>query len=381
MQTITTPSPSSLLWAHEIRRENIHLLNQLDATRTSLSSTTQTTQTLKQSVAELTQLVRELGAENRVLHDTLDDVQRKLALLGDRVESTSTSTVTSLESLGRRVGGLEDEIGVSRGRISAFERQLRGAVSGDEVREMVGRELRASRVCFGTARKDDENPDVLVPDSVPFTNTNTSTATVENPGSIQDRNISVLDSIEGITRETRESQYQDCDTTKDEKGEHGPKEQVEMASVRGGNSYNFEIENLKQRERTLSEYLSFAVEVRRQLPPRKREGVIVEAFVGGLDNLYTRELLEKQMDRDGWSWGVLETVLNNIISEQGGRDVQAISDGIGSNARGETTDSKGSTGCRPDGHGMANDTNLKQRHRKKRRCIPIVPVDEDDLLP
>lgn len=149
MQTITTPSPSSLLWAHEIRRENIHLLNQLDATRTSLSSTTQTTQTLKQSVAELTQLVRELGAENRVLHDTLDDVQRRLALLGDRVESTSTSTVTSFESLGRRIGGLEDEIGVIRGRISAFERQLRGAVSGDEVREMVGRELRASRVCFG----------------------------------------------------------------------------------------------------------------------------------------------------------------------------------------------------------------------------------------
>lgn len=233
----------------------------------------------------------------------------------------------------------------------------------------------------GTARKDDdENPDVLIPDSVPFTNTNTSTATVENPGSIQDRNISVLDSMEGITRESRESQYQNCDPTKDEKEEHGPKEQVEMASGRDGNSYNFEIENLKQRERTLSEYFSFAVAVRRQLPPRKREGVIVEAFVGGLDNLSTRELLEKQMDREGWSWSVLETVLSNVISEQGGRDVQAISDGIGSNACGENTDNKGSTGCRPDGHEMANDTNLKQRHRK-RRCIPIVPVDEDDLLP
>lgn len=154
IRTFNPTTPASLLWAHEIRRENIHLLNQLDSTRSTLSTTIQTTETLKQSISDLSQVVQELKTENRLLRDELKDVQAKLTGLDARVDATATTTAdtgTRLEALEKRVGVFEGENVRVRERIDGFEGDLAvlgtsrdGILGGimEEVREMVGKEIK-----------------------------------------------------------------------------------------------------------------------------------------------------------------------------------------------------------------------------------------------
>lgn len=59
-QNQTLPPLSSLLWAHEIRRENIHILNELDTTKTNLQGTTSSLATLEQALASLNETVKKL---------------------------------------------------------------------------------------------------------------------------------------------------------------------------------------------------------------------------------------------------------------------------------------------------------------------------------
>lgn len=103
---------------------------------------------------------------------------------------------------------------------------------------------------------------------------------------------------------------------------------------------------IRQDGRSLSEYFSLTEVGRCQLPPRKREGRIVEAFVAGLDDGDVRGRLEERLDKEGWMWGVLETAVQRIVKER---------------ERSQRTDQP-------------------VKKSKKRRCIPIVPVDEEDLL-
>ena len=103
---------------------------------------------------------------------------------------------------------------------------------------------------------------------------------------------------------------------------------------------------IKQDGRSLSEYFSLTEAGRGQLPPRKREGRIVEAFVAGLDDVDIRGRLEKRLDEGGWMWSVLETAVLKIVRERE----------------------------------SSRRTDQPVKKSKKRRCIPIVPVDEEDLL-
>lgn len=103
---------------------------------------------------------------------------------------------------------------------------------------------------------------------------------------------------------------------------------------------------IKQDGRSLSEYFSLTEAGRGQLPPRKREGRIVEAFVAGLDDVDVRGCLEKRLDEEGWMWGVVTTVVQGIVKERE----------------------------------ASRQTKRSNYKSKKRRCIPIVPVDEEDLL-
>lgn len=103
---------------------------------------------------------------------------------------------------------------------------------------------------------------------------------------------------------------------------------------------------IKQDGRSLSEYFSLTEVGRGQLPPRKREGRIVEAFVAGLDDGDVRGRLERGLDEEGWMWGVLEAVVQRVVRERE----------------------------------RSRRTDQPVKKSKKRRCIPIVPVDEEDLL-
>lgn len=70
-------------------------MDRIEGMGVTLASTAEMTLTLKQSVAELTNLVESLAAENRELRNELKDVEARLA--------------TRIESLDPRIGMLEDD--------------------------------------------------------------------------------------------------------------------------------------------------------------------------------------------------------------------------------------------------------------------------------
>lgn len=105
-------NPASLLWAHEIRRENIHLVDRIEGMGVTLASTAEMAFTLKTSVTELATLVEQLAAENRELRNELKEVQTLVNEnrgLRDELRDVEAKLGTRIETLGPRIGILEDE--------------------------------------------------------------------------------------------------------------------------------------------------------------------------------------------------------------------------------------------------------------------------------
>lgn len=63
---------------------------------------------------------------------------------------------------------------------------------------------------------------------------------------------------------------------------------------------------LKQNEKSLAEYFLMAERIRSQLPRRKQEGVMVEAFYEGLRDGNIKLSLERSLEGAGWTWSTLE---------------------------------------------------------------------------
>jgi hypothetical protein len=66
-------------------------------------------------------------------------------------------------------------------------------------------------------------------------------------------------------------------------------------------------QEIRQDDRSISEFFAFASELRRELPPRKQEGRIIEVFFDGITNDDGfKESLEAYLDEFGWVWSNLE---------------------------------------------------------------------------
>lgn len=129
--------------------------------------------------------------------------------------------------------------------------------------------------------------------------------------------------------------------------------------------------DMKQNGRNLAEYLAYAEDVRGRLPPRKREGLIVEAFLEGLDDLAVRAMLERRMDDAGWAWDVMITSLRPFITRR--QASQGSEQGMKRKHQKEAANV-----VKRIAKGPANGGTV--RNRKKRPPIPIVPVDDEDVL-
>lgn len=114
-------------------------------------------------------------------------------------------------------------------------------------------------------------------------------------------------------------------------------------------------QTMHQNQRPLGEYLAYAEHARFQLPPRKREGRVVEAFLEGLDETEVRVGLEREMDYEGWAWEVMKRALSRVIWERQQRCISISKDAGGSPGREKAV-----------------------YKRKSKRCIPIAPADDDD---
>ncbi|PTU17573.1 hypothetical protein P175DRAFT_0535908 [Aspergillus ochraceoroseus IBT 24754] len=124
---------------------------------------------------------------------------------------------------------------------------------------------------------------------------------------------------------------------------------------------------MRQKERTLVEYLSHAEEIRSQVSLEKREKLFVETFLTGLESSDIRARIEEQMRDAGHCWAALMAVVQDIIRESpqniaGPKQspTKLVGEGSIATARGE--------------NGTAT------RHEpKRRRRISIVPADADDV--
>ena len=118
------PTAPSLLWAHEIRRENIHLLNQLTTTQSDLSNTTHALSTLQQTVSALERTVQELRAQSD-------------SHVHAEVEAKVEAEADAREALGRRVTELESgvdarfaEIGITIEGVRGDNKRLESVIDG-----------------------------------------------------------------------------------------------------------------------------------------------------------------------------------------------------------------------------------------------------------
>lgn len=122
------PIHTSLLWAHQIRRENVHLINRIDSLERTLSSTTETALAAKHGVANLEALAQSLTADNKELRDELKSISARLDLVIETSDSHTriakddiTRLKADVEALDPRIRVLEDEEAGLRAGLSTLE--------------------------------------------------------------------------------------------------------------------------------------------------------------------------------------------------------------------------------------------------------------------
>ena len=71
-------------------------------------------------------------------------------------------------------------------------------------------------------------------------------------------------------------------------------------------------DNLKQKDSSLSDYLLRGIELARDTP-RRKEGLLVNAFVDGMDRAQPRSALEAWLDGGGWYWQRAESYIQGVI--------------------------------------------------------------------
>lgn len=136
-------NPTNLLWAHEIRRENIHLINELDTTKVTLATTTTTLNALQQTVSSLEATVQTLTAPAANANANPNTGS------GRRSGASETSEINASDELETRIreleGGINARIGEVVKRVEGVERENRSEKRRDwdwdstKVREEVER--------------------------------------------------------------------------------------------------------------------------------------------------------------------------------------------------------------------------------------------------
>ncbi|GAT23870.1 similar to An02g11670 [Aspergillus luchuensis] len=324
------PHPSTFLWAHELRRENIQVVNQLNRIRADLAVANDTIGNLNHKLERLDLQARE---EIIRLENSLKELEARF----------DTNLRTGIE----RVEELENENRQLRGRIDGLERHAREQVRMedgirvrvlDEVRDMM-MERGESRVKvelgIGMGRGDvvkacSAGSDVLVPDSMPM-------GSVPGVGGRSGLSSTLSDTTWG---------------TPSLVGEKTEEVGTELEGV------------VKQGGRSLADYFAAAEGMRRGLQAQRDEGEVVRAVVRGLDDSGIRALIEEEISHVGWSWSALRAVMLKVMEDREMPIQEPVkeSEMPNCNVKVEST----------------NAHQVQHKRQRTRRYIPIVPADEED---
>ncbi|KAF7117848.1 hypothetical protein CNMCM5793_007151 [Aspergillus hiratsukae] len=347
------PTAPSLLWAHQIRRENIHLVNQLDNTRADLAGAISSINELKQQLNELRERTQNADANTNTSHDTCD---RKLKDILERLE-------TRFEGISNRIEAVERENARLKERLDGVERGCSEQTALDELRELVQRQVLDEVRGWFTREKESLQGRVACPpgDSTEVKQVSPEPDVVPDSMRLDESTpFARKDSLRTLT-ETTWGSSSISQLSSSQVDHYLEKERIDEPD-------SAMLRQIKQGGRDLGEYLSSVEGLRAQLPPRKREGEIVEVFVRGLDHAGTRGIVEGEMDRAGWSWDTLAKIVRDEIERQHGQAVAL--------KRAVKADVEERVEPKQDAGGVY----MSRPRKKQRRFIPIVPADEDDLI-
>ncbi|KAL3259946.1 hypothetical protein ABHI18_004967 [Aspergillus niger] len=324
-----SPHPSTFLWAHELRRENIQLVNQIDGLRAELAAANDTIASLNRSLKNLELRARE---ENARLENSLKGLEARfdtnLQSGFERVEDLQAEN----RQLRSRIDGLEKGCQRSAYEQKRMEDGIRVRLL-DEVREMLleWRKDGVKVVIGGDREAGDAGSDVLVPDSMPV-------------GSVPAGGLEIgLSSTLSDTTWGTPSLVDEGHT-----GAFG----LDLYGV------------MKQGGRSLAEYMAAAEGIKLGLQTQRGEGEVVRAVVRGLDDGSIQTLIEEEMSRAGWTWNALRDAMLKVIQEREPSVPEPVmtSKTSNGNVKLEST----------------NAPHVQRKRQRARRFIPIVPADEED---
>lgn len=119
------PTAPSLLWAHELRRENIHLINRLDATHAEITSLTSTVAELQRTTAHLTEQITTVDNRYEARLDGLrDGFTQRINLLVQRVDVLEVERARLAGRVGLLEGCCMDRDSWGRGGGRSFSSSL-----------------------------------------------------------------------------------------------------------------------------------------------------------------------------------------------------------------------------------------------------------------
>ncbi|RAO72308.1 uncharacterized protein BHQ10_008320 [Talaromyces amestolkiae] len=286
-------SKTSLLWAYQLRREHVHLVDRIDDMSTQLISSTNKSQICDDHLSSLESLVKTLQAENCTLKNEVTLVRTKLTASIEDINQQITQIVSvnnaaeyvtkqlelDIRGMGHQVTELSKCVSELKGEIANVAYQI-GALAAQEVdveptqdkaelakvesgsEQIEARRRRIVTLSLGEKRSDPQ------PSPEPE-------AEITN----------VPDSMISQTALSTQSIISD--------------------TIPSPNPYDHIFQQIHQNGRTISDYFVFTSELRPQLPRRKQEGHIVEAFFDGItedsDGAAFKASLEDYLDKAGWS--------------------------------------------------------------------------------
>ncbi|QMW25522.1 hypothetical protein G4B84_000767 [Aspergillus flavus NRRL3357] len=351
------PTPSSLLWAHEIRRENIHLADEIHKIKVDFTSTVDTLNDLKQNINELSRQVKQAEA----------NASEHLKCLEIRLLDGSNELLKRVEALEIENGRFKEELKDVRRECAARSRELslllKTMKSGviNEIRAILTQERGAlpfTNLLGGSHGNSGEYLSRSPLDSglllLCIGLSGLGCEFLDNTASTQERGDSLQALSETTWGPSRSSSIE---------GRRSPELGLSNGMIMQGQ------ENLhrlfRQNARPLGAYWSYAIDTRIRLPLWIKSSDVAKAFVNGLEDTAARGLMERKLYAAAWSWDVLVDIMHNKLNE---RKSQTANLPVRMNA-----------GSGEAGEASKHNTSLKHK-KKKRRVIPIIPADEDDLL-
>ncbi|KAI9045608.1 uncharacterized protein KD926_008024 [Aspergillus affinis] len=363
------PNPSSLLWAHQIRREHIHLVHQIDTLKADLAVATDTMNDLRHDLEALTSQVEDTKQCNAQVEGTL-------LRLEDRLNE-------QLHTILERMNGLETENGLLKTRVEVLEaerqhagehreRESSGIVSQRQktttARQPTVLRIACENGVFKRARSrgsldSDANTgqytrfkdgfslvSILAPDSMP--------ANESSPLPL----LRPQDFVRSLSETTLTSSYVSRDG-----GTHDNIVQARSANTNSNQGGTGRTDPLTKEKRSrLADFWTSISSVYMTRPYRFPENCYVRGFVRSIQDTDTRVLLEARCRDTGCcSWDGLKALVHEITGES--EDDAAVGERAmqpGSDIQQATT-----------GNGNPAKPTLKRK-----RYIAIVPPDQDEQL-